>query len=266
METTLTTKSPHSQGELTSPTAALVWRYWKETRGRFVAALSLLLALVIYAVASSPSFLARYNTRFPDKPLAYSAYIWSGLFHYALQGLWILGAFVLTLGGLARERTSGAGLFTLGLPVSKTRLFLLRAGITGLEALALGVVPSLLICISSRFVGQSYPASQALFFGVLMGLAGLVIVSFGLLLSEMFDGEFTAAVVGICLLSCVFFSYKAHTLRGWNVFDVMSATTSINPTSQLSNWSLPWSGLATCFTISSMLLLASCGVVRKREP
>jgi hypothetical protein len=266
METALTTKPSTAQGKFTSPTVALIWRYWKETRGRFAAALSLLLALVVYAVASSPSFLSRYNARLPDKPLAYSAYVWSGLFHYALQGLWILGAFVLTLGGLSRERSSGAGLFTLGLPIRKTRLFLLRAGITGLEAFALGVIPSLLISIASRFVGQSYPASQALFFGAVMGAAGLVIVAFGLLLSEIFAGEFTAAVVGICLLSCIFLSYKAHTLQGWNVFDVMSATASINPTSQLSNWTLPWIGLIACFAISSVLLLAACEVVRRHEP
>ena len=266
METALTTKSLSSQRDFTSSTLALLWRYWKETRGRFVAALSLLLALVVYAVATSPGFLTRYNTRFPDNPLSYSAYVWSGLFHYALQGLWILGAFVLTLGGLSRETSSGAGLFTLGLPVRKTQLFLLRAGVTGLEAIALGIVPSLLVSISSRFVGQSYPVSQALFFGAVMGIAGLVIVTFGLLLSEIFEGEFTAPVVGICILSCVFLSYKAHTLRGWNVFDVMSATASINPISQLSNGSLPWLSLMTCFAISSVLLFAACEVVRRREP
>jgi hypothetical protein len=266
MEIALTTKFTASQGVFASPTTALIWRYWKETKGRFAAALSLLFALVIHAVATSPSFLSRYNARFTDKPLHYSEYVWSGLFHYALQGLWILGAFVITLGGLSRESSTGAGLFTLSLPVRKTRLFLLRAGVTGLEAFALGVIPSLLISVLSRFVGQSYPVSQALFFGVMMGLAGSAIVTFGLLLSEIFEGEFTAAVVGLCVLSCVFLSYKAHTLRGWNVFDVMSATGSINPASQLSNGSLPWLGLLMCFVISCAFLLLTCQVVRKREP
>jgi len=262
----LTTKFPASQGAFASPTAALIWRYWKETRGRFATALSLLLALVLYAVATSPGFLNRYNARFPDKPLHYSEYVWSGLFHYALQGLWILGAFVLTLGGLSRESSSGTGLFTLSFPMRKTHLFLLRAGITGLEAFAMGVVPALLISISSKCVGQSYPTSQALFFGVMMGLAGSVIVTFGLLLSEIFEGEFTAAVIGICVLSCVFFSYKAHTLRGWNVFDVMSASANINPASQLFNGSLPWPGLLMCFSISCVFLSLACQAVKKREP
>lgn len=248
-----------------SSTAALFWRYWRETQARFAAALVLVVAVVIYAVSSSPSFLTRYNTRFPDKPLAYSVYVWSGLFHYALQAAWILGAFVLTLGGLSRETASGAGLFTLGLPVRKTRIFLIRTCITILEAITLGLLPAVLISASSRIVGQTYPFSQALFFGVVMGLAGLVVVTFGLLLSEIFEGEFTAAVVGICTLSIVFLSYKAHTLKGWNVFDVMSATASIDPVSQLSNGSLPWLGLAACFSVSTIFLWITCQLVRRRE-
>lgn len=265
MEIALTTDASLRQINFSSSTAALFWRYWRETKGRFAAALILLVALVSYAVVSSPGFLARYNARFPDKPMAYSAYVWSGLFHYALQGTWILGAFVLTLGGLSRETASGAGLFTLGLPIKKTRVFLIRTCITSLEAIALGVLPAVLISVSSGFVGHTYPLSQALFFGVMMGGAGLVVVTFGLLLSEIFDGEFTAAVVGICLLSIVFLSYKAHTLKGWNVFDVMSATASIDPNSQLSNWSLPWLGLATCFGVSAIFLCITCQLVRRRE-
>jgi hypothetical protein len=64
-------------------------------------ALVLLASLVVYAVVTSPGFLAHYNTRFPDKPLLYSVYVWTGLFHYALQSLWVLAALVVTLGGLA---------------------------------------------------------------------------------------------------------------------------------------------------------------------
>jgi ABC-type transport system involved in multi-copper enzyme maturation permease subunit len=225
----------------------------------------LLIALVAYAVFTSPEFLARYNARFPDKPLVYSVYVWSGLFHYALQGLWVLAAFVLALGGLAREKATGTALFMLGLPVRRGRVFLIRAAVAWAEALILGLASALMIPFFSQFVGEYYSLAQAVAFGVLMSTGGLAVLAFGLLLSEIFDGEFTAPVVGICSLSAIFLCYKAHTLRGWNIFDIMSAAAYIDPTTQLLSWAIPWAGMTFCLLISLTLLIAGSAVVRTRD-
>jgi ABC-2 type transport system permease protein len=244
---------------------ALLWRAWRESRGRFFAALALLLALVVYAVLTSPGFLTRYNTRFSDKPLLYSVYVWSGLFHYALQGLWGLTALVVALGGLARERATGLALFTLGLPVSRRQLFMIRAAAAWAESIALGLASALLIPILSLFVGESYPFLQALAFGALMSTAGLVLLALGLLLSEIFEGEFTAPVVGLCGITAIFLAYKAHTLRGWNPFDVMSATAFIDPTTQMLTGALPWPGLTICLLFSSVLLFTADALIGSRD-
>ncbi len=264
MEIALTTDL-NRQDSFCSREQALVWKAWQESRGRFFSALALLMALVVYAVLTSSGFLARYNVRFPDKPLIYSVYVWSGLFHYALQGLWILAAFVTALGGLAREKATGTALFTLGLPVRRLHLFLIRAGVAWGESIVLGLVSALLIPILSIFVGESYPLLQALAFGALMSTAGLVLLTFGLLTSELFEGEFTAPVVGLCALTAVFLSYKAHTLRSWNVFDVMSATASIDPKTQLLTGSAPWFGLSICLLVSLGLLFVTGTVIRIRD-
>jgi ABC-type transport system involved in multi-copper enzyme maturation permease subunit len=243
----------------------LVWNAWQESRGRFFSGLALLLALVVYAVLTSPEFLARYNTRFPDKPLMYSVYVWSGLFHYALQGLWVLAAFMMALGGLAREKATGMASFTLGLPVRRSELFLTRAGVAWGEAVALGLVSAIVIPILSIFVGESYSFIQALCFGVLMSSGGLVLLAFGLLISECFEGEFTAPVIGLCALTAVFLSYKAHVLRGWNPFDVMSATICIDPRTQLLVGSAPWYGLGACLLISVGLIFTTWTIIRGRD-
>jgi ABC-type transport system involved in multi-copper enzyme maturation permease subunit len=265
MEIGLTTNSSTRQQTIGADGRALVWKAWRESRGRFFAALALVIALVAYAVFTSPEFLARYNARFPDKPLVYSVYVWSGLFHYALQGLWVLAAFVLTLGGLAREKSTGTALFMLGLPVRRTRLFLIRAAVAWAEALILGLVSALIIPLFSQFVGEYYPLTQAVAFGVLMSVGGLAVLAFGLLLSEIFEGEFTTPVVGLCSLSAIFLGYKAHTLRGWNIFDIMSATAYIDPATQLFTWAIPWVGMAFCLLISLSLLVAAAAVVRTRD-
>ena len=98
-----------------------------------------------------------------------------------------------------------------------------------------------------------------------MGAAGLVIVAIGLLLSEMFEGEFTAAALGLCALTTIFLSYKAETLRGWNVFDVMSATSSVDGTTRLLSGSAPWLGLVVCLLASITLLIAAGVMIRTRD-
>jgi len=225
----------------------------------------LLAALVIYGVVTAPGYIARHNAHFPDKPLPYSVYVWSGLFHYALQGVWVLAAFVLTFGGLARESATGTALFTLGLPVRRSHLFLMRTAIAWAQSIVLGVGAALLIPLASRFVGESYPLDQAVTFGVLMSLGGLAILALGLLLSEIFAGEFTTPVVGLCAITTVFFSYKAHILPGWNVFDVMSAAACVDPQTQLLHGPIPLAGLAGCGCVSLLLLTGAALLVRHRD-
>jgi len=264
-EIALTTDTFKSPRAFASDKYAVVWKIWRESRGRFFSALVLLALLVVYAVLTSPGFLTRYNTRFPDKPLLYSVYLWTGLFHYALQGLWILAALVVTLGGLAREKSTGVALFTLALPVRRLNLFLMRACIAWAESIALGLVSASLISVLSLVVGKSYSFFQAIAFGAWMSGAGLVVLAFGLLLSEVFEGEFSAPVVGLCTLTGVFLGYRAHTLRGWNVFDVMSGSASINPHTQSLTGPFDWLGLAICLLSSVVLLVITGSVVQARD-
>jgi ABC-type transport system involved in multi-copper enzyme maturation permease subunit len=265
MEIALITNSSHPYRVFAPGSIAVCWKAWRESRARFFTALVLLTSLVAYGVLTSPGFLARYNTHFPDKPLLYSVYVWTGLFHYALEGLWVLAALIIALGGLAREKATGVALFSLALPVSRLNLFLIRATIASAESIVLGLASALLIPALSLLVGETYSFSQALAFGLWMSGAGLVILSFGLLLSELFEGEFTAPVIGLCSLTAIFLGYRSHTLRGWNVFDVMSATNSINPHTQLLTGTFHWLDLAVCLLLASVLAFTTGVVIRARD-
>jgi len=265
MEIALTISSLRRFQVTSHGSRSVLWKAWRESRARFFCALVLLTSLVTYAVLTSPGFLARYNTHFPDKPLLYSVYVWTGLFHYALEGLWVLAALVLALGGLAREKATGVALFSLALPVGRLNLFLIRAAMASAESIVLGLASALLIPALSALVGEAYPFSQALGFGAWMGGAGLVILAFGLLISEIFEGEFTAPVVGLCSLTVIFLGYRGHTLRGWNVFDVMSATASIDPQTQLLTGPFHWLDLGACVLFSIVLLFTAGAVVKTRD-
>ncbi|HWB95066.1 MAG TPA: hypothetical protein VG672_00135 [Bryobacteraceae bacterium] len=225
----------------------------------------MLSSIVIYAVMMGPGDVARQHSLYPGRPYFYSTYIWSGLFHYSLQGLWVLAALIMALGGLRRERATGTALFALGLPVTRLRLFLSRSAVACAEAFGLGIISAVLIPIASPFVGEFYPIGQAIAFGALMSAAGFVIVAIGLLLSEMFEGEFTAAAIGLCALTTIFLSYKAETLGGWNVFDVMSGTSVVDPATRLLTGSAPWLGLTVCLLVAIILLVAAGVLVRARD-
>jgi ABC-2 type transport system permease protein len=254
----VTTDRANPRGGFRSAGSAVLWKAWQESRGRFFSALGLLASVVMYAVITRPEHVT-------GRPYIHSAYIWGGLFHYALQGLWVLAALVLTLGGLRREKAMGVAPFTLGLPVARLRMFLIRATLACAEAVALALLPALLIPIISPFVGESYPFGQALAFGALMSAAGLVVVAIGLLLSEMFEGEFTAPVVGLCGLTTIFLSYKAQMLHGWNVFDVMSGTSYVDRTTRLLNGTTPWSDLTICLLVSFGLVFIAGVTIRTRD-
>lgn len=233
-----------------SAMSMLLWKAWRESRLRFAAAAVLLSSLVVYAVLTSPGFLARYNAHFPRKPLLYSAYVWSGLFHYALQGCWLIAVILLAMGGMAQEKTVGSALFTLALPVSRRRILLVRSGMAAMQSFVLGIGCATLICVVSPMAGQSYPMLQALEFGGLMCVAGSAVLSFSLLLSETFRGEFTAMVIALCGVTALFLSYKAHVLHGWNVFDVMSGTSAIDPGTQMLLGRIPWEGIMICLLLA----------------
>jgi hypothetical protein len=69
----------------------------------------------------------------------------------------------------------------------------------------------------------------------------------------------------MCALTTVFLCYKAHTLRGWNVFDVMSATNCTDPATRLLKGTMPWPGLAICLLVSVGLLFTAGLTIRTRD-
>jgi len=243
---------------------ALVWKAWRESRNRYFASLGLLLVLVGYTVLSGPLFLAGIAINHPDEPLTYSGYIWVSLFDFYFQGFWIACAFLLGLGGIWRERSTGVATFTLSLPVTRKRLVLTRAAVAIVEAFVISLVPCLLIPLFSAMNGYRYPLAQSFIFGLLLAIAGLVFVCFSFLLSSLFDGEYTAFILGICAIAIAFFAFKARSIHRWSIFDLMSGARHIDPSTHLLK-SLPWAGLSISLLISFLLLSTSIQITRSRN-
>ena len=243
---------------------ALVAKAWSESRNRFFASLGLLLILVGYSVLGGPQFLQGLAINHPDEPLPYSGYIWMILFDFYLQGFWIACAFILGLGGIWRERATGVAAFTLSLPVTRKDLVLIRAAVAILESFVIALIPCLLIPLFSSVTGNHYPLAQSLAFALFLVVGGLVFVGLSVLLSLLFDGEYTAFVFGMCAIAIVFFAFKARSIHRWSIFDVMSGARHIDLTTHLL-LSIPWLGLTISVLISILLLSASVQITRSQD-
>src|SRR5690242_2693891 len=153
----------------------LLWKSWCESRTRFLILFIALIFIVTYIMLTGPSFIKGYAKLHPDEPMDFNEYVWQALFNYYFQGLWILCAIVLGLGGLLREYDLGVSMFTLSLPVSRNNLLKTRFLLGVTQAVLLGIVPSLLLPLFSLWYGYHYPLSDALIFGFLMTTAGMII-------------------------------------------------------------------------------------------
>ena len=243
---------------------SLLRKAWYESRGRFFAALALLALFVAYSALSGPQFLEGIAINRPGEPLSYSGYIWVSLFDFYFQGFWIAGAFLLGLGGLCRERATGIALFTLSLPVRRWEWLIARSALAILEAFVIALIPCLLIPPLSGHTGNSYPPLQAIAFALFLTVGGLVFVGLSVLLSSLFDGEYTAFVVGMCAIATAFFAFKARSIHRWSIFDVMSGARHIDRTTHLIT-SVPWLGLTTSVLLTLLLLSASVQLISRQD-
>ena len=135
----------------------------------------------------------------------YRGYVWSQWFRQNLPQMWTLFAVLLGTGGLLSQASGGGALFTLSLPVSRSRLLGVRAA-TGLaELLVLALVPSLLLPLLSPAVGQTYSVGDALVHGVCLFIAGAVFFSLAFLLSTVFSDVWRPLLIVLCVATVLAF-------------------------------------------------------------
>src|SRR5205814_9264697 len=97
-----------------------------------------------------------------DLARSYRGYVWSQWYRQTPTQLVTLFAVLLGTGGLLAQSTGAGTLFTLSLPVSRTRLLAVGAWTWLVEPAALAFVPSLVIPQVSPAVGESYGLASVL--------------------------------------------------------------------------------------------------------
>lgn len=174
----------------------LLYKTWLESRTRFLLSLLAITGLSVAFVI----FNHDVRTVVTDHDVSYAEYIWKGIFKGQLRDIYVVLALLLGMGGLDRERAHGTAEYTLALPVGRWR-FIAARGIGGvIETTALAFLPATLVPALSPCVHEFYSWGQALQFGFLWTIGGVLIFTMGFLASVLFSGEYSAAMAAMILL------------------------------------------------------------------
>lgn len=183
------------------------------------------------------------------------------------MGVWILCVILLGMGGLIRERASGASSFTLALPVSRTRLAGVRIAVVVFQAICLAVIPWVTIVLLARSAGSPVHLSQAGFYLGLLICGGLIYVALAILISSVVEGEYTAPAVtyGLTIFTGLSFGNVTWLRPYADIWRFMGGDNHMDKRSFLLFGPFPWLGALACLCVAAVMLVASVAIIRRRE-
>jgi hypothetical protein len=245
----------------------LWYRSWLETRWRFLIGFVLLTCSAAVAVFWYPTvakqlslaqsvaiagILGEELREATEHAREYRGYVWWQWFRQTQRETWTIFAVLLGTGGLLSQRSGGAALFTLSLPVSRTRLLVVRAATALAELFVLALVPALVVPLLSPAIGETYSLADALVHGGCLFIAGTAFFSLAFLLSTVFSDVWRPAVIAIAVAYLLFFAeLVSPDLSRYGFFRVMTAQEYFRA------GALPWAGLLAIATASAGMLYAS---------
>jgi ABC-2 type transport system permease protein len=251
----------------------LWYKVWLETRWRFLIGLAVLMVFACGAVLDYPA-IARLNASVSaiDAPgnlgrlireaaetqRTYRGFIWFQWYRQNLVQTWTILAVLLGSGGLLAS-SSGAALFALSMPASRTKLASVRAATALLELLVLALLPSLLIPVLSPVIGQHYALGDTAVHTVSLFLAGSVFFSLAFLLSAVFD-DFWRPMLITCAVAL------SQTLVGALVGLPFSGLLRVmSAESYFRAGQVPWIGFGLAVFAGLLMLCAAVAIVERRD-
>ncbi|MEZ5291620.1 MAG: hypothetical protein R2745_11075 [Vicinamibacterales bacterium] len=176
----------------------------------------------------------------------FRGYVWYQWFNQNLLHVWVLVAAVLGSGGLVPTGPGAPELFTAALPVSRRRVFAVRAAtdLAGLAALA--ILPSLAISLLAGTIGQRYSAGDAVVHGLCLFAGGTVFYGAALGCSAVVSGVWRPLL--LTLGAAVALGALEYVVPWPGFFTTMSGA------SYFRHAAVPWLGLLTAVAAAAALL------------
>jgi ABC-2 type transport system permease protein len=235
----------------------LWYKAWLETRSRFLIAL-----LGIVAICSLFVFHLDKDALSYAKPDYYNDVFFAD--HSMLVVMWVMAVVLMMMGGLLREEALGTSTFTLALPVSRTRLIIVRIGLGLVQAVVLAIVPWIAMYWVGRIFG-AHSISQVFFYLVLLLSGGLLFFAIAVLASCFVRGEYTAPLLSFGTVIATALALTTPSLRPYNPWLFMLGSGYLNHQTNLLIWPIPWLQAATYISLAFLLLVISVKIIQKRE-
>jgi ABC-2 type transport system permease protein len=236
----------------------LWYKAWLETRSRF------LISLVGMVALCSVFVLHGDRDAIYDVPADYYNYVFfTG--HQILVMMWALAVTLIMMGGLLREKATGSSAFTLALPVSRTRLMMVRICMGLAQAVVLAIVPWTAMFTVGSIFGKTHSVSQAAFYLVLLLGGGLVFFAMAVLISSLISGEYTAPVVSFGAVIVTAVSLSSAALRPYDPWAFMTGSEYLNRQTNVLLLPIPWLRAAIYVFLAGLLLALSIKVIQQRE-
>ena len=236
----------------------LWYKAWLETRARFLIALIGITLICAYSV-----FHGDRNTyAFTDT--SWFNGVWHST-HSMLVLMWILAVTLLCMGGLLREKASGASAFTLALPVPRTRLIGVRIAMCFAQSVTLAIVPWIAIYTVDAIFGRTHSLPQAFFRVVLMLGGGMIFFALAILVSSVVEGEYTAPVVCFGVVVVISIALSDPPLRAYNPWIFMAGSEYLQKPVMLLTGPIPWAHIAGNVCVAVVLILLAIRMIQRRD-
>jgi hypothetical protein len=232
----------------------LWYKAWLETRWRML----MPLLMILFAV---------YSSRSVGNPRPNAAH---GAAPNFLQIFWMIAALTLAGSGIATEAVfqakkglHGSMYFTLGLPVSRFRLFAVRVGVGMLEMFALMLLEFCTAAI--LFPGSAQPSLADGFRNaatILLCATGFYGLS--TLLSTFLDQLWQIWGSMIAFFVFAWSSEKFRIPPDFDIFHAIAGASPIGPAHAAMNH-MPWTAIAVSLCAGAVFMLAALRVVQTRE-
>jgi len=185
--------------------------------------------------------------------------------HQILMMMWALAVTLIMMGGLLREKAAGSSAFTLALPVSRTRLMMVRICMGLAQAVVLAIVPWTAMFTVGSIFGKTHSVSQAAFYLVLLLGGGLVFFAMAVLISSLISGEYTAPVISFGAVIVTAVALSSAALRRYNPWEFMTGLEYLNRHTNVLVLPVPWLQAAIYIFLAGLLLALSVRVIQQKE-